>query len=519
MPFYSPTALRELKPPIALLNTAQARALEAQSQSQQPPHTLMSRAGEALARLSIAKYPHVSRIAVLCGPGNNGGDGFVAACWLKARGCEARVYAATTSQHADDALWARELWLQQGQTIHPLDANTLAPSLQDVELVIDALFGAGLNRPLSAPWPEVISAINACALPVIAADIPSGLNSDTGVVMGAAVHADATLALLSLRPGHFTGEAAAHCGELWWHDLDIPSTEYGESLTILLAKNVFLPTVSATSHKGSRGTVGIIGGSAGMRGAPLLTARSALHLGAGRVHVGFIAQAHEATPEIDAAEPSLMCHAVTRQVWPFESDTWVFGPGAGMHDDAHQVLKVLLAHTHDKPLVLDADGLNLLATHPELVDALRERTQPAVLTPHPLEAARLLNLSTEAVQMDRTSAARALASRYASVVVLKGAGSVIAHPDGRVAINPTGGAWLATAGSGDVLTGVIAALLAQGLDAWNAACSAVYLHGCQQDMFASKTILPLVASQQPAAIAAAMQALAIKRRDFSLRSK
>jgi ADP-dependent NAD(P)H-hydrate dehydratase / NAD(P)H-hydrate epimerase len=511
MPFYSPYSLRHCDIQHRLLNTEQANAHELQALATLPAHTLMARAGEAVARLTLAKFPHTQKVLIVCGTGNNGGDGFVAAAWLQARGIHVAVLAAPPSLHAaDEAMWARDAWLKLGRA-QLLELTSLQAALQQCDVVMDALYGAGLSRPLDEPTVKMIHAINESAKPIVAADLPSGLQADTGCVMGAAIKADVTLALLSLRPGHFTGDAKAHTGELWFHDLSILSREYHGSAQLLCANSITLPRVSATAHKGNRGVVGIIGGAKGMRGAPLLTARSALHLGAGRVHVGFIAEStNEATPELDAAEPSLMCHAVTRQVWPFEADTWVFGPGAGMGEDATQVLNVLLAHTHDKPLVIDADGLNLLATHPVLAEALRERTQPAVLTPHPLEAARLLGSTTAQVQADRVSAAKAIALRYQSVVVLKGAGTVVADVKGSVAINPTGGAWLATAGSGDVLTGVIAALLAQGLTAFEAACSAVYMHGCAHNMSANSNILqtvPITASMQPAAIATVMQTL------------
>jgi ADP-dependent NAD(P)H-hydrate dehydratase / NAD(P)H-hydrate epimerase len=504
MPFLSPKDIGDSIIPLELLSTTQATTREAQAQATLPAHTLMSRAGESVARLALAKYPHAQQVLILCGAGNNGGDGFVAAKWLQDRGITVKVLAMHAPASQDDATWARHEWLVLSKLyalelnkLQALDLASLNSALPRCDLVIDALLGAGLNRPVTSPMLELIHAINSSAKPVIAVDLPSGLHADTGCVMGAAIHAAVTLALLCLRPGHVTGDAKAYTGELWFHDLNIPSTEYSINAHLLSANTIILPIVSTTVHKGQRGVVGVIGGAAGMRGAPLLSARAALHLGAGRLHVGFIAQAtNENTPELDAAEPSLMCHAVTRQVWPFEADVWVFGPGAGMGEDAAHVLNVLLAHTHDQPLVLDADGLNLLATHAVLKDALHARSLPAVLTPHPLEAARLLGCTTAQVQADRVAAAMAIASRYQCVVVLKGAGTVIADVQGQIAINPTGGAWLATAGSGDVLTGVIAAFMAQGLLPFTAACSAVYIHGSAYNISDNETILPRVASNQ-----------------------
>ncbi len=508
MPFYSAQDLRTLKPAAQLLLAEQARAFEAQAQASLAPHTLMSRAGEAVARLTLAKYPHAEHIAVLCGPGNNGGDGFVAAAWLLARGVRVSVFCdLTQTQYSSDATWARQ---QCHAPLHELHCPALMQTLRDADVVIDALFGAGLNKPLIEPWLSLIKNVQAAAKPIVAVDIPSGLHSDTGVALGAALRADVTLALLSLRPGHFTGVAAAFTGELWWHNLDILPTGIPESIELTSACNIILPRVFATDHKGTRGTLAVIGGAKGMRGAPLLGARTALACGAGRVHAGFISALNEAVPELDAQEPSLMCHTLTNTSLSFDADTFVFGPGAGASDLAKALLHDLLNRKNPLKLVIDADGLNLLAQQAELAKLLQARDQNAplaVLTPHPLEAARLLGCSVNEVQSDRLAAARKLATLYRSIVILKGAGSVIASPSGQLAINSSGSARLATAGSGDVLAGLISALLAQGLTPWDAAYSAVYIHGCGGDFLANDTILPIVASHQPMAIANVLEQL------------
>jgi ADP-dependent NAD(P)H-hydrate dehydratase / NAD(P)H-hydrate epimerase len=508
MPFYSTKELRTLKPAPKLLLSEQARAFEVQAQATLAPHTLMSRAGDAVARLTLANYPHAEHITVLCGPGNNGGDGFVAAAWLLARGVRVSVFCDLShAQYSPDATWARE---KCHAPMHELHSPKLIETLRETDVVIDALFGAGLNKPLAEPWLSLIKNIRATAKPIVAVDMPSGLHGDTGIALGTALRADVTLALLSLRPGHFTGEAAAFVGELWWHDLDILPAGAAEYVHITSASNIILPAVSNIHHKGSRGTLAVIGGAKGMRGAPLLGARTALMCGAGRVHVGFISAPDEAAPELDAQEPSLMCHTLTSTALSFDADTIVFGPGAGASELAKAFLHDLLSSKKPLKLVIDADGLNLLAQHAELATLLQARDQNAplpVLTPHPLEAARLLGCSVNEVQSNRLAAARKLATLYHSIVILKGAGSVIASPSGQLAINSSGSARLATAGSGDVLAGLIGALLAQSLSPWNAVYSAVYIHGCGGDMPANGTILPIVASKQSEAIAAVMQTL------------
>lgn len=486
-----------LRRDVPLLDSRQAVERERSAHGMLPPHTLMSRAGQAVARLALARYPHARRIALWCGPGNNGGDGLIAAAELQARGCTVRCWLPGPQKpSADDAHWARRHAEAAGVPVAHV-ADPAAAIDDDCELMIDALFGAGLQRPVPAAWLDAAEALGHRGIPVLAVDMPSGLAGDTGCALGGrAVQADCTLALLSLRPGHFTGDAARHTGDLWFDALQVEDA--GASTAQLITRPALgLPPRAATQHKGQSGDVWVIGGAASMAGAPLLAARAALACGAGRVYVHSLA-----SPPLlhDLLQPGLMFRSTLN---PAPSACLVFGPGAGDGAEALQALRGALSHA--APLVLDADGLNAVARDGALADALSRRGAATVLTPHPLEAARLLGSSSAEVQRDRLRAARALSQRFRAVTLLKGSGTVLCDIDGRVRINPTGGPRLATAGSGDVLAGVIGALIAQGLAAWDAACTGAYLHGAAADAAAGREVLP--ASAQADRIAWQLAAL------------
>jgi hydroxyethylthiazole kinase-like uncharacterized protein yjeF len=341
------------------------------------------------------------------------------------------------------------------------------------DLAIDALLGIGSARAPDGVLLEHTRLLNASAAPVLSVDVPSGLDADTGHA-AACVRATHTLSLLALKPGLFTAQGRDAGGEAWFDDLGVAANA-GEACATLAAPPASAPRLHA-SHKGSYGDVAVIGGAPGMAGAALLAARAALHHGAGRVFVGFL---DPSAPAFDAGQPDLMVRAWDSLDLTGMSVACGCGGGNAVRTALPKVMRA-------RALVLDADALNAIAADAQLQSQLQARGRrraATVLTPHPLEAARLLQQDTAAVQADRLGAARELARRFGAVVVLKGSGSVIAAQDGSVRINPTGNAKLAIAGTGDVLAGMIAARLARGEDAFTAATAAVYLHGLAADQW------------------------------------
>jgi hydroxyethylthiazole kinase-like uncharacterized protein yjeF len=335
---------------------------------------------------------------------------------------------------------------------------------------VDALFGIGALRPLQSGYADWVAQLNAAAAPTIAMDIPSGLDADTGTTAAVHVRAQHTLSLLTLKPGQFTGSGRDACGDIWFNHLGVNDSKQPQAWLLQPAHRA--PRLHA-SNKGSYGDVCIVGGAPGMRGAVLLAARSALHGGAGRV---FACALGEPALALDPQCPELMFRDLAELDWG--RMTVVAGCGGGQAIATH--LPHLLREA--KQLVLDADALNRIAESPDLQQQLARRPSAStVLTPHPLEAARLLSAAVASVQSDRLSAAQALAERFQCVVVLKGSGSIIAAPGEIPRINPTGNAKLATAGTGDVLAGLLGACLANGLPASDAACDAVYRHGLAAD--------------------------------------
>lgn len=451
----------------AILTTAGIRALEARHALAVPP--LMERAGTALASEAAAMLADGRRpVLVLAGPGNNGGDGLVAARLLKQRGLDPQVVLVADPERLPaDAHAALRAWLACGGTV----ADSVAGL--DYGLAIDALFGIGLTRPVEGRLAERIAALNALPCPVLAVDIPSGLCADTGRVLGAAVRATRTLTFIALKPGLLTREGPDHCGGIAVCNLDIAidAPPPGRLVSPALFADRLQPR-RRDSHKGSFGSVAVIGGAPGMAGAALLAGRAALKLGAGRVYVGTLA----ALPA-DPLQPELMLRPPPEAM--AAASVLALGPGLGHSTEALDLLRRAIAT--DLPLVLDADALNLLAAHPVLIDAVARRNAAAVLTPHPAEAGRLLGIATDTVQDDRLAAALALARKTRAQVVLKGCGSILAKPGGGWMMNASGNPGLASAGSGDVLTGMIAALLAQGWPAGDALAAAVHLHGAAAD--------------------------------------
>lgn len=472
-----------------LFGTAGIRALEAAAYRSLEPFTLMARAGEAAADWLKTRAPH-GPLLFVAGPGNNGGDALVAATVLHLAGRAVTVWlAADPAKLPDDA---RRAWAEACAANVPIEIlHTCASVPAATTAIVDGLFGIGLARPLTGLHAALVETLNASGLPVYALDIPSGLNGDTGqppAPESPVIQARATITFLAAKPGLLTGDGRDATGDIALADLQAAQPAYDgviepDALVNTPARWLaHLPRRRHNSHKGTYGSTAIVGGARGMVGAPLLSARGALYLGAGKVHV--VSLASDA-PRVDFAQPELMLHA-----WDAldlgEMQSLAVGPGMGTGKESEAALEHLLdrmlsAHT---PAVFDADALNLFAKVPALYARLTKLATtgvPMVLTPHPLEAARLLQTDARTVQRDRLAAANALVNRTGAVVVLKGSGTIVAAPGVPPAINPTGNGGLATGGTGDVLTGMIGALLAQGVPAREAALAAVWLHGRAAD--------------------------------------
>ncbi|MDQ5908347.1 MAG: ADP-dependent NAD(P)H-hydrate dehydratase / NAD(P)H-hydrate epimerase [Pseudomonadota bacterium] len=467
--------------PVALYRAAQVRELDRITIQERgiPGYTLMSRAGEAAFQLLRQRWPDARRLTVICGGGNNGGDGYVVARLAHQAGLAAQILTLADPQtlHGD----AQTAW-QDALSAEVAIAPFARERLKGADLLIDAILGTGLERLVTGAWREAIDAINAHPADTLALDIPSGLHADTGAILGAAIQADATITFIGLKQGLFTGQGPACCGAVHFADLDAPSDIYpalhpaswrytGEDIPTLL------PRRSRSAHKGHFGHVLIIGGGRGMAGAARMAGEAAARCGAGLVSIATRA-AHAGLQA--AVRPELMFHGVedADDLAPLLARATVIaiGPGLGRGDWGRTLLHAALAS--DKPLVIDADGLNLLAVEP----AFRENW---ILTPHPGEAARLLKMTPTDVEADRFAAVEDLALRYGGVAVLKGAGSLIAsREEGQVALCTVGNPGMASGGMGDVLTGVIAALVAQGLPLFAAAKAGVYLHGLAGDQVA-----------------------------------
>ncbi|HEY6511726.1 MAG TPA: NAD(P)H-hydrate dehydratase [Burkholderiaceae bacterium] len=431
------------------------REIERQAAAALPPHTLMARAGEAVARLALAVAPHARTIELWCGPGNNGGDGFVAATWLRARGKDASLVLVGDPERAPDD--ARHAWQQARAAGVPVASGM--PDRVQADLAIDALLGIGVNRALDGALAAAVNRLNDGRCPLLAVDLPSGLSSDSGVVQGVAVRAAHTLALLALKPGLFTAHGRDHAGRVWFDDLGVTATASAIELAGCDAARTLSAARLHAQHKGSFGDAVVIGGASGMVGAAVLAARAALAAGAGRVYLGLLA-AHEAA-WFEPAHPELMSRTMAQLLVPAALDDATVVCGCGGGTAVREVLPTVLHHA--RRLVLDADGLNAVAGDAGLARALRARAArnlATVLTPHPLEAARLCDTGSHDVQADRLQAAQRLAEALQCTVLLKGSGSIVATAGHTTSINPTGDARLGTAGSGDVLAGWIGGLWA-----------------------------------------------------------
>ncbi len=488
----------------------EARALQAQTEAGQ----LMARAGLAVARLALALGRPEGTFWVLCGPGNNGGDGLVAARWLHRQGHAVRVILAGSPERlpAD----ARQAFIDAQAAGVPF-TEALPPHPFRARAVIDALLGLGQTRPLEGRLAELARWCNEQTGPVLSVDLPSGMNGDTGQPTGdVTVRAQATLSLLTLKPGLFTGQGRDLAGALWWDDLGAHPHQEPAPATAWItgeedARSLWPPRQHA-QHKGSFGDLWVLAGARGMTGAALLAGRAGLAGGAGRVYVSLL---DEHPPlDCDPVHPELMFRRPGAWQAPdvLESATVVCGCGGG--DAVRLMLPEVLART--RRLVLDADGLNAVAADGGLQNALRARADRGlvtVLTPHPLEAARLAGCSSSAIQADRIAHARALAAQLRAVVLLKGSGTVVATPAGSCWINPTGHGGLACPGSGDILAGWLGATWsaqpAAGdavTDAARVAAASAWLHGRAAMQTQSRPHGPVLADTLIAAMAGQLNA-------------
>jgi ADP-dependent NAD(P)H-hydrate dehydratase / NAD(P)H-hydrate epimerase len=459
-----------------LFNAAQTRAIELQAQAELPAHTLMQRAGLATAQLAMAIAPHARTIWIACGQGNNGGDGLEASVYLKAWGKQPIVtYLGNEASAPEDAKLA---W-QRAQTADVSFAEQ--PPVQ-FDLVIDALLGIGAQRAPDGKMAQWLDKMQRSSSPVLCVDIPTGLLADTGEWLGPKPLTSQrrhTLSLLTLKPGLFTADGRDAAGQVWFNNLGTDATQAPTAW--LQHHNPVRARRQHNCHKGSFGDVSVLGGAQGMSGAALLAGIAALHGGAGRVFVGLI--------DADACHATTTAHAALMVRKPCDlalsTSTVVCGCGGGepIHTMLHEVL------SSSPQLVIDADALNALARDSALQTLLKKRNlrhKITVLTPHPLEAARLLNCTAQAVQHNRLQTAQQLAQMYQCNVVLKGSGSIIASPHHSPVINHSGNALLATAGTGDVLAGLIGAYIARSEDAFEATCQAVFAHGHVADAWPSE---------------------------------
>jgi len=453
-----------------------------------PGMDLMERAGCSAFEAARQAFPAAKRWLVLCGAGNNGGDGYIVARLARAAGLEVTLCALKDPATLNgDAATAAARWAAAG------GSSTAWPivDLERFDLIVDALLGTGLDREPAGDYGAAIEAVNRAGRPVLAVDIPSGLHADTGVIQGRAVRAALTVTFIGNKRGLFTADGPDCTGAVSFVDLETPdSVRDSESDSgILIREQIIselLPRRLRNTHKGSYGWLLGVGSDFGMSGAIRLCGEAALRGGAGKVtlvtrpdHAGLI----------NIACPELMVRGLDGgpefEALLEDCDALATGTGLGHSAWSQEMLTACLRAP--LPMVVDADGLNLLA---ERLAAGDRSDLPAgrwVLTPHPAEAGRLLDCPTARIQQDRVGSAQRLAQHCNTVVVLKGCGTVIADPRGRYAICPLGNPGMATAGTGDVLTGVIGALLAQGLDCWDAACAGVVAHARAGDLAAAAT--------------------------------
>ena len=477
--------------PIALYSTAQVRALDAHAIKELgiPGYALMKRAGEAALRYLRTRWPMAHRIVIVCGGGNNAGDGYVLGRFAQAAGLKVTLMAAVSPEQLQgDARQASEDFRSSGGQIHPFSSDLLRGG----DVIVDALLGTGLRGGVREEIGQVIQGINSAGRPVFALDVPSGLDSDTGTPLGQTVRADCTVTFVGLKTGLFIGDGPEFAGTVFFDDLEIspPSaTAFKPGLERIVDSEIqrALPRRPRAAHKGNFGRVLIIGSGVGMPGATRLSGEACLRVGAGLVTV---AVAPENVAAISAGRPELICLQLTDASVLVEAiekaEIIAIGPGLGRTPWASEALQAVLAT--DKPLVVDADALNLIA------EAGVPPRDNWILTPHPGEAGRLLDISTEQIQADRLAALDRLVARYGGTVVLKGAGTLVGTKGRIPGLCERGNPGMASAGTGDVLTGAVAGILAQCRDTWLAARVGVLVHAMAGDAAARTGERGLIAS-------------------------
>lgn len=438
----------------------------------------MQRAGQAaFARLRV-QWPEAQHCLILSGHGNNGGDGLVVARLAQAAGLTVTVLACEGRQPLpEEASLARDAWLAAGGTIH--DAS--APWPEEVDVIVDALLGTGLNRAPEAPYDDLIGKANTHHAPILAIDCPSGLIAAKGTAPGNVINAQHTVTFITVKPGLLTGKARDYVGTLHFHALGLENWLAGQTPPYArydaTCLTHWLKPRRPTSHKGDHGKLAIIGGDHGTAGAIRMTGEAALRAGSGLVRV--LTHKDNIQP-ILTARPELMVQELTPDAidealdW---ADVIVIGPGLGQGEWGKKALQKV--ESSQKPMLWDADALNVLAFNPD-------KRQNRLLTPHPGEAARLLNVKTSEIESDRLHSAKTLAKRYGGVVVLKGAGTIIASEAGEMAFADVGNASMASGGMGDVLSGIIGSLLGQGLSLYDAACAGCVAHGAAAERVSSR---------------------------------
>ena len=480
--------------PTDLYRAVAVRELDRQAIEEQgiPGFTLMRRAAKAAFNVLQAAWPEVENITIVCGTGNNGGDGYVMASIARQQGIAVRVVqCGDADKIRGDALQARQLALQDGVEVIPLTENLMI----ETGVIVDAVLGTGLIGAVRAEARQAIDMMNSSACPVLAVDVPSGLCSDTGRLMAsvagdqsAAVYAEHTVSFIGLKQGLLTGDAPAYCGQLHFFDLQVPAAVYqqvdatAQRLDLAELTAASLAPRPRTAHKGHFGHVLVAGGDFGMAGAVIMASQAAGRVGAGLISCATRA---EHLTALNSRCPEIMAHGVSSgqelaALLPRASVVAV-GPGLGQSAWSEQLLQQVCKLS--VPLVIDADALNLLAAGRVVKNAYRDNW---VLTPHPGEAARLLNCSVAEIQQDRFAAVNELQCRFGGAVILKGAGSLVAASQySATGVCMYGNPGMATGGMGDVLSGVLAALLAQGLSVADAARLAVCLHGAAADLAAA----------------------------------
>ena len=477
-----------------LYAVAEIRAIESAHKKNKPKDSLMLRAGFAVASLAsaIVKKKRGANILLLAGPGNNGGDAWVAAAALKKAGQRVTVLDLGKQKQREAAAKTAIAAYQKARGI----VISTFPDDEKFDLVIDGLFGIGVTRAPEGVFADAIRRANANAdrnvTPILAIDLPSGLNADTGAAFEPTIMADYTLTFLGAKPGLYTADGVDFAGEVQVDPLGVvAATSDG---TLLTRANIaaLIPQRRNSSHKGTFGNVGIVGGAAGMIGAAVLAARAALHMGPGKVLIGFAARD---APEVDMINPEIMVRRAEELVTDESLSALAIGMGLGADKSAPRLLQAALANA--VPMVVDADALTIISSTPSIRAALQAKMAgkahqavSLIFTPHPGEAARLLGVSTGEIQADRVTAAKSIAKKFHVITILKGAGSIIAATDGRYWINTSGNPGMASGGMGDALSGMIASFLAQGLCALDAARLGVFLHGAAADQCLAHGMAP-----------------------------